>query len=283
MLCSKKLFPVILLIVIFAGFPLNAGESHEIVTPDGAEIYYRVYGEGPPLLLVHGFFATGGLWEPFLGELASSYTVIVPDMRGHGRSSNPDDMFIHGKSGEDILAVLDDLEIELVQAVGHSSGAMSLIHAATSQQDRFKSLVLLGGTTHFSETSRVIQRNARLERFSPDFLTRLRRWHPNSDEQIRELSMNFRDMATNYRDMNFTEPLMGTISAETLIVHGDRDEFFPLEIAVQMYRAIPDAYLWIVPNGNHGLLFDVWGGSFPGSGAFMDVLQEFLAGEWSQQ
>ena len=181
-----------------------------------------------------------------------------------------------------MLAVLDDLDIEEVHAVGYSSGAMSLIHAATSQQDRFKSLVLLGGTTHFPERSRAIQRNARLEMFSPEVLRLLRRWHPGNDEQIRDLSMNFRDMATNYRDMNFTEPLMGKISAETLIVHGDRVEHFPMEIAVQMYRAIPNAYLWIVPNRNHGLLFDVWGGSFPGSREFIHVLQEFLAGEWSQ-
>ena len=174
MLCSNKLFPVII-IVIFAGFPLNARESHEIVTPDGAEIYYRVYGEGPPLLLVHGFFATGELWEPLLDDLASSYTLIVPDMRGHGRSSNPDNTFIHEKSGGDMLAVLDDLDIEEVQAVGFSSGAMSLIHAATSQQDRFKSLVLLGGTTHFPETSRVIQRNTGLEVFPSEVLTLLRR------------------------------------------------------------------------------------------------------------
>jgi len=79
-----------------------------------------------------------------------------------------------------------------------------------------------------------------------------------------------------------TEPLMGTISEETLIVHGDWEEFFPLEIAVRMYRAIPDAYLWIVPNGNNGLLFEVWGGSFPGSRPFMRVLQKFLSGKWSQ-
>ncbi|WP_158551519.1 alpha/beta fold hydrolase [Rhodohalobacter sp. SW132] len=274
---------ILITLLIFSDYPLNAQESHKVITPDGAEIYYRVCGEGPPLLLVHGFLATGELWEPFLDDLASSYTVIVPDMRGHGRSSNPDDTFIHKKSGGDMLAVLDDLGIEEVQAVGFSSGAMSLIHAATLQQDRFKSLVLLGGTTHFPETSRAIQRNVRLEGFPPEVLTLLRRWHPGNDEQIRELSANFRDVAANYRDMNFTEPLMGTISAETLIVHGDRDEHFPMEIAVRMYRAIPDAYLWIVPNGNHGLLFEGWGGSFPGSGEFIHVMQEFLSGEWSQQ
>jgi pimeloyl-ACP methyl ester carboxylesterase len=90
-------------------------------------------------------------------------------------------------------------------------------------------------------------------------------------------------MSIGYRDMNFTAPLLGTISAETLIVHGDRDEHFPVEIALQMYRAIPNAYLWVVPNGNHALPFDVWEGSFPGGQSFVPTLREFLSNEWSVQ
>jgi pimeloyl-ACP methyl ester carboxylesterase len=51
--------------------------------------------------------------------------------------------------------------------------------------------------------------------------------------------------------MNFTEPYLSTITARTLIVHGDRDELFPVDIAVGMYRAIPRSALWIIPNGGH--------------------------------
>jgi pimeloyl-ACP methyl ester carboxylesterase len=51
--------------------------------------------------------------------------------------------------------------------------------------------------------------------------------------------------------MNFTAPWLGAIRARTLIVHGDRDEFFPINIPVEMYRAIPGAALWIVPQGGH--------------------------------
>ena len=57
--------------------------------------------------------------------------------------------------------------------------------------------------------------------------------------------------------MNFTAPLLSTIKAKTLIIHGDRDNFFPVNIPVEMYNAIPDAYLWIVPNGVHVPIFDL--------------------------
>ncbi len=178
-----------------------------------------------------------------------------------------------------MLALLDHLEIEEVRAVGHSSGAMTLIHAATLEPARFRSLVLLGGTPYSPETNRSRQRATTLDGFTPDELAKLRRWHPGGDEQIRRLIANFNANADDYDDMNVTAPFLGTISAETLIVHGDRDEYFPVEIALEMYRAIPNSYLWVPPNANHLLLF--WGFSFPGAESFLPILQDFLAGEWS--
>jgi pimeloyl-ACP methyl ester carboxylesterase len=55
--------------------------------------------------------------------------------------------------------------------------------------------------------------------------------------------------------MNFTPPLLSTITARTLIVHGDRDPFYPVSLPVEMYAAIPRSYLWVVPNGGHGPIF----------------------------
>jgi pimeloyl-ACP methyl ester carboxylesterase len=76
--------------------------------------------------------------------------------------------------------------------------------------------------------------------------------------------------------MNFTEPYLATITARTLIVHGDRDEIFPVDIPFQMYRAIPRSYLWIVPNGGH---IPIFGKS---AGIFQDKALAFLRGEWEK-
>jgi pimeloyl-ACP methyl ester carboxylesterase len=54
---------------------------------------------------------------------------------------------------------------------------------------------------------------------------------------------------------SFTPPLLATITAKTLIVHGDRDPLYPVELALEMYRAIPQSALWVVPNGGHGPVF----------------------------
>ena len=93
----------------------------------------------------------------------------------------------------------------------------------------------------------------------------------------RALWTQFRDLADNYEDMNFTAPYLSTITARTLIVHGDRDQFFPVNIPVEEYEAIPHSYLWIVPNGGHVPIF---GGI---AGYFTATTLAFLRGDWERQ
>ncbi len=75
--------------------------------------------------------------------------------------------------------------------------------------------------------------------------------------------------------MIFTPPYLSAIRANTLIVHGDRDKYFPVSIAVEMYESIPDSYLWIRPNGGHVPNFDK-------PERFQEPLQEFLRGDWEK-
>jgi pimeloyl-ACP methyl ester carboxylesterase len=79
--------------------------------------------------------------------------------------------------------------------------------------------------------------------------------------------------------MNFTSPLLATIQAPTLIIHGDRDAFFDIAIPIEMYRAIPESYLWIVPGGDHGLIRSLYEDY---AGAFERAALAFLRGEWEQ-
>src|ERR1700757_2390033 len=64
-------------------------QSKTITTPQGADIFVRVGGSGPAVLLLHGFGDTGDMWAPLAATLAKDHTLIVPDLRGMGRSSHP--------------------------------------------------------------------------------------------------------------------------------------------------------------------------------------------------
>lgn len=226
----------------------------------GLSIHYRIYGEGEPLLLLHGFGSSGtDTWGPFVDELSDHFQLIVPDLRGHGESTNPAKTFTHRQSAKDMYALLDKLEIERVSAMGVSTGGMTLLHMATTQRDRIDAMVLIGATHYFPEEARDQMRQVKGKQF---FETnpywgheRMRRVHKISEEQRDKLRQNFFDFQYSYDDMNFTPPFLNTIRSRTFIVHGDRDEFFPIHIPVEMYNSIPGSSLWIVSDMGHVPMF----------------------------
>jgi pimeloyl-ACP methyl ester carboxylesterase len=221
------------------------------------DLYYRVYGEGKPLFLLHGFFSTGKVWESVLAGLSEEFQLIVPDLRGHGKSSNPSKEFTHGQSARDIFALADALGVQNVRAIGYSTGSMTLLHMATQQPQRVETMLLFCPTSYFPEPARKIQSGfSTLDKSDAEMLKWMRENHSGGDAQIQNLYNNFRAMADNHDDMDFTPAKLSVITARTLIVHGDRDEFFPIDIPVDLYRAIPGAGLWIVPFTEHGGLVE---------------------------
>ena len=229
-----------------------AGEFADV---NGVRIHSEIAGQGEPLMLIHGFSGTGAAWTPVKEALAAKFKLILVDMRGHGQSTNPGKTFTHRDSARDMLGVMDKLGIQTIKAMGISSGGMTLLHMATQQPDRVEAMALIGATIYFPEQARVIMRKTNPDNIPPAAMERFRKQHVRGDEQIRQLRTNFRDFKDSYEDMNFTGPLLSTIKARTLIVHGDRDEFFPVSIPVEMYRSIPRSFLWIIPNGGHVPIF----------------------------
>ena len=121
----------------------------QTVSVNGMEMYYEVHGQGDPLVLLHGFFDSGSKWTPVLGKLAGEYQLILPDLRGHGRSTNPSNKFTHRQSALDVFALLDHLAIDEFKAMGISTGGMTLLHMATTQPQRVTAMVLIGATSYF--------------------------------------------------------------------------------------------------------------------------------------
>lgn len=258
----RTLFVVGFLIVVYLPVPSRAIEPNveETAKLGDLSIFYRIYGDGEPLLLLHGYGSSGEeTWRPFVDELAVNYKLVIPDLRGHGRSTNPIGDFTHRQAAKDMLQLLDHLSIRKCKAMGISTGGMTLLHMATSERDRLEAIVLIGATHYFPEEAREQQRQVHGDEF---FATnaywrdeRMQRVHKLGAVQIAQLRKDFYEFKDSYEDMNFTKPLLSTIRARTFIVHGDRDEHFPIEIPVEMYRSIPNASLWIVPEVGHVPMF----------------------------
>jgi len=229
----------------------------ESVHVNDIEMYYEMEGTGRPLLLLHG---GGGCQENWIhagsDQFARQYTLIKPDARGHGRSTNPSKTITHKQCALDMFALLDHLGIEKCRAIGLSMGGNILLHMATMQPSRIEAMVVVSATMYFPEQARAIMRQVpEVENQPPQEWEAMRRRHKLGDQQIAALWEWMRGMKDSYDDMNFTPRSLSRITASTLIVYGDRDPLYPVEMAVEMYRAIPRSALWVVPNGTHGPVF----------------------------
>ena len=94
---------------------------------------YEVRGDGPPLLLLHGFFGSSGDWVHLfdVDALSKRWRLIMPDARGHGRSTNPSGLVTHRQAADDIRALLEHLAVDRFKAVGVSFGGNILLHLAS--------------------------------------------------------------------------------------------------------------------------------------------------------
>src|SRR5713226_4910835 len=112
LVCYGSIFMTRALRIAALLFLFSISANGEIASVNGIQLYYEIHGEGSPLLLLHYFGGAGEVWAPFVPEFAKSYRVIVVDMRGHGRSTNPSGQFTHRQSALDIFALLDQLGIK---------------------------------------------------------------------------------------------------------------------------------------------------------------------------
>lgn len=222
---------------------------------NGLQLFYRDRGTGEPLLLLHGFTGCGDDWQHVFAAPLEGFRIIAPDLRGHGRSTNPSGSFRFADVARDMFGLLDRLGIDRVKAIGMSAGANTLLHMATQQPDRIAAMVHVSGTPRFPDQARTIMRTLTEASRTESDWAEMRGRHHHGDGQIRALWRHAREFADDREDMNFSAATLSSITARTLIVHGDRDPLYPVELAVELFRAIPNASLSVVPNGGHGPIF----------------------------
>ena len=229
---------------------------------NGISMHVVVLGEGQPLVLLHGGGGAGVNWKGIFDAPIDGFQFVIPDLRGHGRSTNPSGEFSIRQCALDVLAMTDRLKIDRFKAIGVSLGAKTLLHVATLQPSRVTAMVLVSATPYFPEQARVAMAAITPETRSEAEWATMRSWHLHGDEQILAIWRSMHQLKDSYVDMAFTPPLLSTISARTLIVHGDRDPLYPVRLAVEMYEAIPQSSLWVVPDSGHGPIFGAAAASF---------------------
>jgi pimeloyl-ACP methyl ester carboxylesterase len=117
--------------------------SQTIASPAGADIFVRTAGSGPVVVLLHGYAETSDSWAPLAKELVKAYTVVVPDLRGIGRSSRPPGGYDKKTQAADIRAVVTALGHDRATVVSHDIGIMVAYAYAARYPDKVERLVVM--------------------------------------------------------------------------------------------------------------------------------------------
>src|SRR5215471_7726222 len=161
----------------------------------GADIHYlRTGGAGPPLVLLHGLTGNGACWSPLARSLEDDFDVVMPDARGHGKSSAPLHGYRYDDHASDVLGLIRGLGLAAPLLLGHSMGGMTAAVVA-SQIGDVLSGVILADPTFLSPLrqrevcdSDVTEQHRRLLGMNrDDVLAELRTRHPHRSPEIAEL------------------------------------------------------------------------------------------------
>jgi pimeloyl-ACP methyl ester carboxylesterase len=117
--------------------------AQTIASPDGVQIFVRTSGSGPVVVLLHGYAETSDSWAPLAADLVKSYTVVVPDLRGIGRSSRPAGGYDKKTQADDIRAVVTALGHDRTSVVSHDIGIMVAYSYSALYPDKVQKLVVM--------------------------------------------------------------------------------------------------------------------------------------------
>lgn len=123
--------------------PFPESFKAETIPTNGTQIFVRIGGQGPAVVLLHGYAETGDMWAPLAARLARDHTVIVPDLRGMGLSSHPTGGYDKKTQGGDVAGVLDALKVDKVEMVTHDIGNMVGYAFTAEQPGRVTKFVLM--------------------------------------------------------------------------------------------------------------------------------------------
>lgn len=243
----------LLLAGLFLVSPL-ALAAPQLARVNGVNIAWSETGPGESLVLIHGFGDCASVWSTLLPAL-SAHRVITIEMRVHGHSGEFEGPFQFEDSAGDLLGLLDQLGFDRVRAMGISGGGMAPLHAATRQPGRIAAMVVVGAGPPFSGTG------------ARDHARRSRQRAAAGADLLRRLRQPWTGAG---RPAHAALPCAeGQPRGYPAVARGAGDD--PGTVPVEMHMAIPDASLWIEPDGGHVPIFD------DNAPAFADTVLRFLA------
>ncbi len=243
--------------------------SAAICETNGIKIHYtRTGGSKTPLILLHGLAANGVCWTALANALEGEYDVIMPDARGHGKSSAPDHGYRYEDHANDVAGLIKAMKLSSPVLLGHSMGGMTAAVVASRRPNLLCGLILADPTFLSPEFQRQVfesdsadQHRKMLNKSLHELMAETTIRHPDRSPETIELIARARLQTSISAFEVLTPPnpdymqLVSAIDVPSLFVTGDAGVVSPAA-AAELQRLNPRIHVEQIPGAGHGVQYD---------------------------
>lgn len=227
----------------------NNGQYLEV---NNTKIYYEQYGEGTPVLLLHGGMGSISNFNTLIPDLSKHFKLIAIDSPSHGRSYSIDSLS-YNIIADYVVKIVDKLSLDKIDIVGYSDGAIVGMLVADKIPNKINKIVFGAGalSPHASKPEGL----KLLQNFSPEILPEeyaasYKKKSPNPNHW-EEFVYNSKEMWL--QGIWISKEILSKIESKVLVLFGDRDPFIPLNHSIEIYNDLPNGELCILPNTYHDI------------------------------
>ncbi len=223
----------------------------------GLQVYYVMKGKGEPVLLLHGGLGTVEDFAPQIPVLAEHFQIFAFERSGHGHTADTAEPFGYDVMAKQTVAFIEALGLGATNLVGWSDGAIVALLVAISRPELVRSLVLVSGnfnTSGLTTQARHWIESATPESFRKEEPTLAERYDnatPDGPAHFSTLLEKTKKLWLNEPDIKREE--LGGIKVPALVMAADK-EMVPIEHTIELFRAMKDGQLCIIPGATHFLL-----------------------------
>ncbi|CAL1517673.1 alpha/beta hydrolase [Chitinophaga sp. MM2321] len=234
-----------------------SSNNGKYITVNGTQLYYEEYGQGTPLIAIHGGLSSIKDIAPLIPELSKKFRVIAVDCPGQGRSEQADSL------GYQLLAdyfskMIDQMKLDSVYVFGYSDGGNAALLLAADRPDKVKKTAAFAAASHTS--GYYPEAIAGLDQLTPEEIEKNFKWWLEPHLQKTPQKGQWKKFVKDFSSMCATplivpEEKLRKIQSSVLIVQGDNDIVKP-EHALKLHQAIENSQLCIIPAASHFILYE---------------------------
>ncbi len=221
-----------------------AGKYYEV---RGIKMYEETYGNGKPLLLIHGNGGSISSMSSIIPYFSQRYKVIATDSRAHGKSIDPRDSLSFEMMADDEAALLDKMHIDSAYVIGWSDGGIVALVLAMRHPGKVIKLASTGANL-WPDSTALIPSLWKSEKLYYDSMK-------NKKLTTSKEKNNWKIFMLDWLQPNIPLSALRNIRCPSLIISGDHD-LITLKHTVKIYQNILHAYLWVLPDSGHGTLIE---------------------------